>query len=82
MHYIETLEKCIGEKAKKNFLPMQKGDVPGTCANVDDLENDVSFRPNTPIHTGIHNFVEWYVEFYMVRSTATPKGFSAGVSEL
>ena len=66
MYYIETLEECIGKKAKKNFLPMQKGDVPATCANVEDLENDVGFRPNTPIETGIRNFVEWYRQFYNV----------------
>jgi UDP-glucuronate 4-epimerase len=66
MHYIETLEKCIGKKAKKNFLPMQKGDVPPTCANVDDLEKEVGFRPSTPIETGIRNFVEWYREFFKI----------------
>lgn len=66
MHYIEILEKCIGKKAKKNFLPIQKGDVPATSAKVDDLENDVGFRPGTPIETGISNFVLWYREFYKI----------------
>ena len=66
MYYIETLEKCIGKKAKKNFLPMQKGDVSATCANVDDLAHDVGFRPSTPIETGIQNFVDWYRGFYNV----------------
>ena len=65
MHYIETLEKCIGKKAKKNFLPMQKGDVSATCANVEDLEREVGFRPETPIQTGIANFVQWYRQFYI-----------------
>ena len=37
MRYIEVLENCLGKEAKKNFLPMQKGDVPATCADVDDL---------------------------------------------
>ena len=66
MHYIETIEEYVGIKAKKNFLPMQKGDVSATCANVDDLEKAVGFRPNTSIETGIRNFVEWYREFYKV----------------
>jgi len=52
------------EKAQKNFLPMQKGDVPATCADVGDLVRDVAFKPDTPIETGIRNFVEWYREFY------------------
>ncbi len=45
---------------------MQKGDVPATCADVDDLEKEVGFRPNMPIETGIRNFVEWYKELYKV----------------
>lgn len=66
MQYIDTLEKCIGKKAKKNFLPIQKGDIPATCADVDDLAREVNFRPNTTIEIGIQNFVEWYREFYKV----------------
>ncbi len=45
---------------------MQKGDITATCADVDDLVKEVNFRPNTPIETGIHNFVEWYREFYKI----------------
>ncbi len=37
LYFIEVLEKCLGKKAKKNFLPMQNGDVPATYADVDDL---------------------------------------------
>ena len=66
MKYIETLEQCLGKKAQKNFLPMQKGDVPATSADVDDLTRDVDFKPNTPIEDGIRNFVDWYREFYNV----------------
>lgn len=64
MHYIAVLEDCLGKKAIKNFLPMQKGDVPATYADIDALMRDVGFRPNTPIETGIANFVAWYREYY------------------
>ena len=64
MRYIEVLENCLGKEAKKNFLPMQKGDVPATSADVDDLVADVGFKPDTPIEDGIRNFVDWYREFY------------------
>jgi UDP-glucuronate 4-epimerase len=66
MHYIEVLEKCLSKKAEKNMLPMQKGDVPATSADIDDLSRDVGFRPATPIETGIARFVAWYREFYKV----------------
>ncbi len=66
MHYIETLEKCLGKQAEKNMLPLQQGDVPATYADVDDLTRDVGFRPATPIETGIERFVAWYREYYQV----------------
>ena len=47
------LEKALGREAKKNFLPMQPGDVPETYADVDDLVADVGFKPATPIEDGI-----------------------------
>jgi UDP-glucuronate 4-epimerase len=64
--FIETLEKVIGIEAKKEFLPMQKGDVYQTYADVSDLERDFGFRPDTPIEEGLKKFVEWYREYYNV----------------
>ncbi|MBZ8182714.1 NAD-dependent epimerase [Oscillatoria salina] len=66
MQLIETLEECLGKKAIKNMLPMQPGDVPITYANVDDLMQDVGFRPNTPLKVGIEKFVNWYRSYYQV----------------
>ena len=65
-HFIATLEKCLGKKAQKNLLPIQPGDVPATCADVDDLMRDVGFKPSTPIEEGIARFVEWYREYHGV----------------
>ena len=66
MQYIEVLEECLGRKAEKNLLPLQDGDVPDTYADAEDLANDVGYKPNTPITTGIKNFVDWYVDYYNV----------------
>ena len=66
MHLIEVLEKSLGRKAEKNFLPMQAGDVPATFANVDDLMRDTGFRPATPIEVGVQRFVDWYKAYYRV----------------
>jgi UDP-glucuronate 4-epimerase len=62
--FIETIERCLGKTAKKNFLPLQAGDVPATYADVDDLMRDVGFKPATPIDEGIRKFVAWYREYY------------------
>jgi UDP-glucuronate 4-epimerase len=64
MDFIATLEGHLGRKAKKNFLPLQAGDVPATFADVDDLMADVEFKPATPIAEGIGRFVAWYREYY------------------
>lgn len=66
MHFIEVLEDCLGKKAEKNLLPLQPGDVLATYADVDDLVQDVGFKPNTSIETGVERFVAWYREYYNV----------------
>jgi len=64
LHFIGVIEKALGREARKNFLPLQPGDVPETYADVDDLTADVGFRPATPIETGVARFVTWYREYY------------------
>jgi UDP-glucuronate 4-epimerase len=64
MRYIEVIEECLGRKAQKNFLPMQPGDVPETFADIDDLVQDVGYRPATPIETGVRQFVDWFCDYY------------------
>jgi UDP-glucuronate 4-epimerase len=64
--FIETLEKKLGKKAKLNLLPLQPGDVPATCADVEDLARDVGFKPSTSIQEGISRFVDWYQDYYRV----------------
>lgn len=64
--FIEIIEERVGKKAEKNLLPLQPGDVPATYANVDDLIEDVGYKPSTTVEEGIANFVDWYRDFYKV----------------
>ncbi len=66
LRFIEVLEEKLGRKAVRNLLPIQPGDVPATCADVDDLMRDAGFRPKTTIEEGIGRFVDWYREYYGV----------------
>lgn len=66
MKYIEVLEACLGKKAEMNLLPLQPGDVPDTYADVQDLIDDLGYRPDTSIEVGISNFVQWYRQYYQV----------------
>ncbi len=64
MTFIKTIEDSLGQEAKKNFLPMQPGDVVATYANVDDLKRDVGFEPKTELATGIANWAAWYRQYH------------------
>jgi UDP-glucuronate 4-epimerase len=60
LHVIATLERALGVEAQKEMLPLQPGDVPATCADIEDLARATGFRPATPIEDGIARFVHWY----------------------
>ncbi len=64
MDYIAVLEKCLGKEAKKEYLPMQPGDVPRTYADVTELMEDFGFKPDTSIEEGLSRFAEWFKEYY------------------
>ena len=66
MSFIEVLEAALGKKARKNMLPLQKGDVVATYADVEDLEKVTGFRPRITVETGIKLFVDWYRGYYRV----------------
>lgn len=66
MDYIERLEECLGVKADKEFLPMQAGDIEATSADVNGLYEAVGYRPQTSVHEGVSNFVNWYRDYYNV----------------
>ncbi|MCW5574124.1 MAG: NAD-dependent epimerase/dehydratase family protein, partial [Steroidobacteraceae bacterium] len=74
LRYIEVIEDCLGRKAEKNLLPLQPGDVPDTEADVQDLIDDVGYRPDTPIEVGVRRFIDWYLAYY--------KGGSPGESRV
>jgi UDP-glucuronate 4-epimerase len=60
------IEENVGKKALINFLPLQSGDVPDTCADINDLQRDLGYRPETPVEAGVAKFVAWYMRYYNV----------------
>jgi len=64
MTFIEAIEKAAGKEAKKNFMPMQAGDVPATFADIDSLKEEVGFKPDTNIEFGMQQFVAWFKSYY------------------
>lgn len=66
MEYIEAIEVALGKKAIKNFMSMQAGDVPSTCADVSEINAWTGFRPNTSVMEGVRLFVDWYKAYYKI----------------
>ena len=62
--FVAAIENALGVAAKKDFLPLQAGDVPATFADIDALSDYVDYRPATPIETGIGRFVDWYRDYF------------------
>ena len=66
MEMISILEEKLGMRAKKNYLPMQPGDVVETFADVEELRADIGYNPGTSLKTGVSNFVDWYKHYYKI----------------
>ena len=68
MDFITAIENKLGKTIDKNMMPIQAGDVPATFADVQDLIDDLDYKPETPIQEGIDNFVDWYLEFFQIEN--------------
>ena len=66
MEFIDSIETSIGLKAEKIFLPMQKGDVEETWADVDKLKEEFGYIPSVSVKDGVQMFVDWYKEYYKI----------------
>ena len=64
--FVSTIEKHSGKIAKKQFYPLQIGDMISTFADVIPLEKKISYKPDTSLDEGIQKFVAWYKRFYSV----------------
>lgn len=66
LDFVEAIELACGREAVKNFMPMQKGDVPATWADNALLRQLTGYAPETGIRDGVKRFVDWYREYYSV----------------
>lgn len=64
LDFIEAIEDCLGQKAIRNYMPMQMGDVPATWANAELLKTLTGYRPETKTRDGIAKFVEWFRDYH------------------
>ncbi len=64
LDFVEAIEEAVGQKAIRNYMPMQMGDVPATWADASLLQRVTGYRPHTDIRDGLAEFVAWYREYY------------------
>lgn len=64
MYFIQIMESELGIEAKKNFMPMQDGDVKSTYADTVKLEQAIQYTPQIGIKEGVKKFIEWYKNYY------------------
>ncbi len=67
IEFIEAIEKELGKKGIKEFLPMQAGDVPATHADINNLIADTGYSPQFSVQQGVKHFISWYKEYFQVR---------------
>ncbi|MCR9070075.1 MAG: GDP-mannose 4,6-dehydratase [Rhodobacteraceae bacterium] len=64
LDFVDAIEACLGQKAIRNYMGMQKGDVPATWADADLLQSLTGYKPQTDVRDGIAEFVAWYRDYY------------------
>ena len=64
LDFVEAIEEALGQKAIRNYMGMQKGDVPATWADAELLKRLTGYAPQTDVRTGLARFVEWYRDYY------------------
>ena len=66
LDFVEAIEDALGRKAERNYMEMQKGDVPATWADATLLQRLTGYRPATDFRDGVNRFVAWYRDYYKV----------------
>lgn len=64
LDFIEEIERCLGRKAERNYLPMQPGDVRATWADTSLLQELTGYAPHTDVREGVARFIEWFRDYY------------------
>jgi UDP-glucuronate 4-epimerase len=70
LSFIETMEILMNSKAKREYLPMQDGDVYKTWANIDKIKQKIDFNKRTKLKNGLKSFISWYNNYYNFKNNS------------
>jgi UDP-glucuronate 4-epimerase len=65
LNFIKQIELELGKKAKRNYMPLQKGDVKETLSNTNLLKKITGYNPKTNYKSGVKKFINWYKKYYL-----------------
>ncbi|WP_028641088.1 NAD-dependent epimerase/dehydratase family protein [Novosphingobium acidiphilum] len=64
--FVDAIEAECGRPAIRNYMEIQKGDVPATWADATQLFELTGYKPTTDIREGVRHFVTWYRDYFNV----------------
>ncbi len=64
LDFVDAIEEALGVPVTRNFMEMQKGDVPATWADAELLKKLTGYKPSTNVKDGITEFVAWFRDYY------------------
>jgi len=64
LDFVDAIEEALGQKAIRNYMPMQMGDVPATWADNDLLQRLTGYKPQTDFREGVARFVAWFRDYH------------------
>lgn len=62
-YFISLIEKYSGMNAKKEYLPLQPGDVPETFSDIKKTKEKLGWEPKISVEEGLKRFVDWYNDY-------------------
>ena len=63
LDFLKQIEKELGRKAIRNYMPLQKGDVKQTLSNCRLIKGITGYHPRTNYKLGIKKFINWYKKY-------------------
>ena len=63
MNFLGVIERNLNKKAIVKHLPMQRGDIHTSLADLTLAKKLFNYRPKTKPEEGIKKFINWYKSY-------------------
>jgi len=63
-NYITEIEKNLGKKAIKEYLPLQPGDVIDSLSDISKISEETGYKSTISYEQGVAKFIDWYKDYY------------------